>query len=34
MSRHAALLLDVDPGGLIRLGVRFPRLDQYVNVRP
>ena len=24
----AALLLDVDPVGLIRRGVRFPRLDQ------
>lgn len=30
----AALLLDVDPVGLIRRGVRFPRLDQYVNDRP
>ena len=30
----AALLLDVDPIGLIRRGVRFPRLDQYVNDRP
>jgi len=29
----AALLLDVDPVGLIRRGVRFPRLDQYVNDR-
>jgi 3' terminal RNA ribose 2'-O-methyltransferase Hen1 len=28
------LLLDVDPVGLIRRGVRFPRLDQYVNDRP
>ena len=31
---RAALLLDVDPVGLIRRGVRFPRLDQYVNDRP
>jgi len=30
----AALLLDVDPVGLIRRGVRFPRLDHYVNDRP
>ena len=30
----AALLLDVDPIGLIRRGVQFPRLDQYVNDRP
>lgn len=30
----AALLLDIDPVGLIRRGVRFPRLDQYVNDRP
>lgn len=30
----AALLLDVDPVGLIRRGVRFPRVDQYVNDRP
>lgn len=30
----AALLLDVDPVGLIRRGVKFPRLDQYVNDRP
>ncbi|HEX3510604.1 MAG TPA: 3' terminal RNA ribose 2'-O-methyltransferase Hen1 [Solirubrobacteraceae bacterium] len=30
----AVLLLDVDPVGLIRRGVRFPRLDQYVNDRP
>lgn len=30
----AALLLDVDPVGLIRRGVRFVRLDQYVNDRP
>jgi 3' terminal RNA ribose 2'-O-methyltransferase Hen1 len=30
----AALLLDVDPVGLMRRGVRFPRLDQYVNDRP
>jgi 3' terminal RNA ribose 2'-O-methyltransferase Hen1 len=30
----AALLLDVDPIGLIRRGVRFARLDQYVNDRP
>jgi 3' terminal RNA ribose 2'-O-methyltransferase Hen1 len=30
----AGLLLDVDPVGLIRRGVRFPRLDQYVNDRP
>jgi 3' terminal RNA ribose 2'-O-methyltransferase Hen1 len=30
----AALLLEVDPVGLIRRGVRFPRLDQYVNDRP
>jgi 3' terminal RNA ribose 2'-O-methyltransferase Hen1 len=29
-----ALLLDVDPVGLIRRGVRFPRLDQYINDRP
>lgn len=29
----AALLLDVDPVGLIRHGVRFARLDQYVNDR-
>lgn len=29
-----ALLLDVDPVGLIRRGVRFARLDQYVNDRP
>src|SRR5919197_1631249 len=29
-----ALLLNVDPVGLIRRGVRFPRLDQYVNDRP
>src|SRR5204863_365963 len=29
----AALLLDVDPVGLIRRGVKFPRLDQYVNDR-
>src|SRR5262245_54542496 len=29
----AALLLDVDPVGLIRRGVRFARLDQYVNDR-
>ncbi len=33
-SCTAALLLDVDPVGLIRRGVRFPRLDQYVNDRP
>src|SRR4029450_11949330 len=30
----AALLLDVDPVGLIRRGARFPRLDHYVNDRP
>jgi 3' terminal RNA ribose 2'-O-methyltransferase Hen1 len=30
----AALMLEVDPVGLIRRGVRFPRLDQYVNDRP
>src|SRR5690349_21009143 len=30
----AALLLDVDPVGLIRRDVRFSRLDQYVNDRP
>src|SRR3954447_9165354 len=30
----AALLLDVDPIGLIRRGVRFARLDHYVNDRP
>src|SRR5262245_37743503 len=30
----AALLLDVDPVGLIRRGVKFARLDQYVNDRP
>jgi 3' terminal RNA ribose 2'-O-methyltransferase Hen1 len=30
----AALLLDVDPVGLIRRDVRFHRLDQYVNDRP
>src|SRR4051794_14511073 len=30
----AAVLLDVDPVGLIRRGVRFARLDQYVNDRP
>lgn len=29
----AALLLDVDPVGLIRRGARFARLDQYVNDR-
>src|SRR3954452_13914803 len=29
-----ALLLDVDPIGLIRRGVRFPRVDHYVNDRP
>jgi len=29
-----ALLLDVDPVGLVRRGVRFARLDQYVNDRP
>jgi hypothetical protein len=29
----AALMLDVD-SGLVRRGVRFPRLDQYVNDRP
>jgi 3' terminal RNA ribose 2'-O-methyltransferase Hen1 len=33
-SCTAALLLDVDPVGLIRRGVRFPRLDQYINDRP
>jgi 3' terminal RNA ribose 2'-O-methyltransferase Hen1 len=33
-SCTAALLLDVDPVGLIRRGVRFPRIDQYVNDRP
>src|SRR5215475_4301774 len=30
----AALLLEVDPVGLVRRGVRFARLDQYVNDRP
>src|SRR5919106_3817867 len=30
----AALMLEVDPVGLIRRGVRFARLDQYVNDRP
>jgi 3' terminal RNA ribose 2'-O-methyltransferase Hen1 len=30
----AALLLDVDAVGLVRRGVRFGRLDQYVNDRP
>jgi len=30
----AALLLDVDPVGLVRRGMRFARLDQYVNDRP
>jgi 3' terminal RNA ribose 2'-O-methyltransferase Hen1 len=30
----AALLLDVNPIGLIRRGVQFPRLDHYVNDRP
>lgn len=30
----AALLLDVDPVGLVRRGVRFARLDHYVNDRP
>jgi 3' terminal RNA ribose 2'-O-methyltransferase Hen1 len=30
----AALLLDVDPIGLIRRDVRFHRLDEYVNDRP
>ena len=30
----AALLLDVDPVGVVRRGVRFARLDQYVNDRP
>jgi 3' terminal RNA ribose 2'-O-methyltransferase Hen1 len=30
----AALMLEVDSVGLIRRGVRFPRLDQYVNDRP
>jgi 3' terminal RNA ribose 2'-O-methyltransferase Hen1 len=30
----AAMLLDVDPVGLIRGGVRFSRIDQYVNDRP
>jgi 3' terminal RNA ribose 2'-O-methyltransferase Hen1 len=30
----AGLLLDVDPVGLIRRGVRFARLDEYVNDRP
>jgi 3' terminal RNA ribose 2'-O-methyltransferase Hen1 len=29
-----ALLLEVDPVGLVRRGVRFPRIDQYVNDRP
>jgi 3' terminal RNA ribose 2'-O-methyltransferase Hen1 len=33
-SCTAALLLDVDPVGLIRRGVRFHGLDQYVNDRP
>ena len=26
-----ALLLEVDPVGLVRRGMRFPRIDQYVN---
>jgi 3' terminal RNA ribose 2'-O-methyltransferase Hen1 len=30
----AGLMLEVDPVGLIRRGVRFPRLDHYVNDRP
>ena len=30
----AALLLDVDPVGLIRSGARFSGIDQYVNDRP
>jgi len=30
----AALMLEVDSVGLIRRGVQFPRLDQYVNDRP
>ena len=30
----AALLIDVDPVGLVRRAVRFPRMDQYVNDRP
>jgi 3' terminal RNA ribose 2'-O-methyltransferase Hen1 len=29
-----ALLLEVDPVGLVRRGSRFPRIDQYVNDRP
>jgi 3' terminal RNA ribose 2'-O-methyltransferase Hen1 len=29
-----ALLLEVDPVGLVRRGMRFPRIDQYVNDRP
>jgi 3' terminal RNA ribose 2'-O-methyltransferase Hen1 len=33
-SCTAALLLDVDPVGLIRRGVRFHHLDDYVNDRP
>jgi 3' terminal RNA ribose 2'-O-methyltransferase Hen1 len=33
-SCTAALLLDVDPVGLVRRGVRFARLDEYVNDRP
>lgn len=30
----AALLLEIDPVGLVRRGVRFALLDQYVNDRP
>src|SRR5436305_5136739 len=30
----ASLLLDIDPVGLVRRGVRFSLLDQYVNDRP
>lgn len=29
-----ALLLEIDPVGLVRRGVRFARIDQYVNDRP
>jgi 3' terminal RNA ribose 2'-O-methyltransferase Hen1 len=29
-----ALLLEVDPVGLVRRGMRFPRIDQYVDDRP
>src|SRR5205823_5706917 len=30
----AAMLLEIDPIGLVRRGVRFSLLDQYVNDRP